>query len=142
MQTYDWKLLEWVWRSKRNLKQRILKYVFNDYSFLFVWSYLFFAVCSYFICLRSAINIFMSAYLCLKVVRTMLETLNLVSKNIHTHVVSENIIFSNNTPLILLMSVFFQYFKKSILFCKNSTFTQSSSMRVVLEIFWFCFQFL
>ena len=44
----------------------------------------------------------------------------------HTYVVLENILFSTNTPLILLVSAFFG---------KNSTFTQSDSMGAVLETF-------
>ena len=31
--------------------------------------------------------------------------------------------------------------KKSEIFDKNSTFTQINSMKAVLEIFYFCFQF-
>ena len=41
---------------------------------------------------------------CLKIVRVMLETWNLVWK--YTHMVSENITFSTKIPLILLMSGF------------------------------------
>ena len=42
-------------------------------------------------------------------------------------------LFSTKALLIFLMSAFFD---------KNNTFTQSNSMRAVLEIFQFCFQFL
>ena len=55
-----------------------------------------------------------------------LKTWNLVLKYTHTYVVSENKPFSIKTSLILQMSAFF---------AKNSTFTQSNSMRAVLEIF-------
>ena len=55
----------------------------------------------------------------------MLQTWNLV-RNAHTYVVSKNIPFSVKALLILLMSAFF---------AKNSTFTQSNSVRAVLEIF-------
>ena len=50
----------------------------------------------------------------------------------HTYVVSENTPFSTKYLLFLLMSTFF---------AKNN-FTQSNSVRAVLEIFQFCFQFL
>ena len=69
---------------------------------------------------------------CLKLVRTMLETLNF-HVSTHTYVVSENIPFSAKAFLILLMSAFF--FKKSVFFGKNSIFTQSNSVRAVLMIF-------
>ena len=59
----------------------------------------------------------------------------------HLYVVSENITFSTRTSLIFLISAFF-FCKKSALFGKNGTFLQSNSMRVVLEIFTFHFQFL
>ena len=61
---------------------------------------------------------------CQKLVRDMLETLNLVRK--YTHICSFNIPSSPKALLILLMSA---------CFCKNSTFTQSYSVRAVLEIF-------
>ena len=51
----------------------------------------------------------------------------------HTHVISGNIPFSTKTFLIFLMSGVFC--KKSAFFEKNSTFTQSISMRAVSEIF-------
>ena len=60
--------------------------------------------------------------------------------NTHTHIVSENVHSSTKTPIILLISAFF--LQKSAFFGKNSTFTQSNSMRVVLEIFQFGFQVL
>ena len=40
------------------------------------------------------------------------------------------------------VSLLFFFFKKSVFFGKNSTFTQSNSMTAVLEIFEFYFQFL
>ena len=51
----------------------------------------------------------------------------------HPYVVSENIPFSAQAPLILLMSVFFC--KKLAFFVQKSTFTQSNSVRAVFEIF-------
>ena len=58
-----------------------------------------------------------------KLVRIMLETWNMhVSK--HRYVVSENISFSTKALLILQKQIF----------GKNSTFTQSNSVRAVLEI--------
>ena len=66
---------------------------------------------------------------CLKLIKTMLETSNLAHKYIH--VASENAPFSNKAFLILLT-----YFaKKSLFFGQNTTFTQSNSVRVALEIF-------
>ena len=56
------------------------------------------------------------------------------------YLVLENIPFSTNTPLILLMSAFLP--KKVGFFVKNSTFTQNNIMRAVLEGFQFGFQFL
>ena len=56
------------------------------------------------------------------------------------YVVSENIPFTAYPPLILLMSAFFC--KKLTFFLQKSTFTQSNSVRAVLEMFQFCFQFL
>ena len=58
----------------------------------------------------------------------------------HTYVVSENILFSTKFFLILLMSAF-RCIKRAF-FGKNSAFTQSNSVRAVLEIFQFCFQIL
>ena len=52
----------------------------------------------------------------------------------HTNVVSGHKPFSINNPLILVMSAFFLQ-KISIFLGKNSTFTQSNSVRAVLEIF-------
>ena len=51
----------------------------------------------------------------------------------HSHVVSENTPISTKAPLILLISALFC--KKSAFFGKNNTFTQTNSMRAVLEIF-------
>ena len=58
----------------------------------------------------------------------------------HRYLVSKNIPFSAKALLILLMLIFF--LQKISIFGKNSTFTQSNSVKVVLEIFKFCFQFL
>ena len=69
----------------------------------------------------------------LKLVRIMLETSNCAGKYTHTYVVSENILFSTKALLILLMSVFFC--KKSVLSGQYSTFTQSNSVRAILEMF-------
>ena len=77
---------------------------------------------------------------CLKVVK-LCQKYEICNVSTHrTQVVSENTSFSTNAALNLLMSAFFC--KKSAFFDKNSTFTQSSSVRAVLEIFQFCFQFL
>ena len=65
---------------------------------------------------------------CLKLVRIMLETWNLVRK--YTYAVSDNIPFSIKTPLILLF-----FYKKSAFFGKNSIFSQSNSVGAVLEMF-------
>ena len=82
---------------------------------------------------------------CLKVVRIILETTNLARKYTHTHthththtrthtcVVSENIPFSTEALLILLISAFF--YNKSVLLGQNSIFTQSNSVRAALDIF-------
>ena len=56
-----------------------------------------------------------------------------------TFLVSENVPFTTKTPLILLMSAFI--LQKIAFLVKSSTFTQSNSIRAVLEIFYFCFQF-
>ena len=52
---------------------------------------------------------------------------------VHTYLVLENISFSTEALLILLMSAVFG--KKSAFFGKNSAFLQSKSVRAVLEIF-------
>ena len=52
---------------------------------------------------------------------------------VHTRVLSENIAFSTKTPFILLILAFF--LEKISFFGKNSTFTQSNSMRGEIEIF-------
>ena len=57
----------------------------------------------------------------------------------HPYIGSENIPFSAQAALILLMSAFFC--KKFAVFVQKSIFTQSNNMRAVLEIFQFCFQF-
>ena len=89
----------------------------------------------------SGCRLFLKKLHCLKLVRIMLETSNLGRKytHIHTYVVAENIPFSTNVLLILLMSVFFC--KKISIFGENSTFTQSNIMRAVLEIFSSFFSF-
>ena len=56
----------------------------------------------------------------------MLETWNLAHKYTHTHKDSKNIRFSTKILLILLMSAFLG---------KNGTFTQSNSVRALLDIF-------
>ena len=53
--------------------------------------------------------------------------------NIHTCEVSESIPFLRETHLVLVMSRFFC--KSSGFFGKNITFTQSSSVRAMIEIF-------
>ena len=63
----------------------------------------------------------------------MQETSNLARKYTHTRLVSENMPFSAKVLLILLISAFFR--KKLAFFDRNSTFTQSNSVRVVSEIF-------
>ena len=68
----------------------------------------------------------------LKLVRIMLETSNLASK--YAHICSfRKYTFHYQGPLDLLMSAFFS--KKSAFFDQNKTFTQSNSVRAVLEIF-------
>ena len=62
----------------------------------------------------------------------MLETWFML-ENTHTCAALENITFSTKALLILLMSVFF--LQKSAFFGKNSTFSQSNSLRAVFEIF-------
>ena len=54
----------------------------------------------------------------------------------HTYVISEKIAFSTKTFLILLIWASF------CIFDKNSTFTQSTSTKTVLEMFLFCLQYL
>ena len=68
-----------------------------------------------------------------KGVETCLLELEIWYVSTHTYVVSEKISFSTKALLILLMSVFFC--QKSTFFGKNNTFTQSNSVRAVLEIF-------
>ena len=69
---------------------------------------------------------------CLKFIRIMKETSDLARK--YTHICSFiKYIVSTKTILILLMSAYF-FCKKLLDFSKNSTFTQSSSMRHVLKI--------
>ena len=48
-------------------------------------------------------------------------------------IVSENIFFDTNTLLISHMSAFFC--KKMVFLGKNSAFTQSNSMRAILQMF-------
>ena len=63
----------------------------------------------------------------LKLVRILLETWNLVRKCVstHTYKVLENTSFSTKVLLILLMWAFFW---------ESSTFTESNSVRFLLEI--------
>ena len=69
----------------------------------------------------------------------MLETSNLA--RMYTPIFSfRKYTFSAQTHLILLISAFFC--KKLAFFFQKSIFTQSNSVRTVLEIFQFCFQFL
>ena len=69
--------------------------------------------------------------LCLKFVRIMLETWNLARKYEHMYSF-RNVSLSTKALLILLMSAFFA--KNQRFFGQNSTFTQSNSVRAVLEI--------
>ena len=71
---------------------------------------------------------------CLKLIRVMLESWNLVRKYTYTYVVSENMPFGTKAFLILLMLTFFLQ-KISVFFGNDSTFTQSSIVRTVLKIF-------
>ena len=63
----------------------------------------------------------------------MLETSNLAHKYTHTYIVSENMPFSTKALLILLMSAFFA--NNQCLLGQNNTFTQSNSVRAVLQEF-------
>ena len=76
--------------------------------------------------LEETLAMYHVASTCLKLVRTMLETWNLVHKYFHTYVVLENIPFSIKKSLVLLISAFFC--KETLFFVKNNTFTQSSIM--------------
>ena len=72
------------------------------------------------------------SFLCLKLVRIMLETWKLVRK--YTPICSsKNYTFSTKTVLIFLMLAF--SCKKSAFFCINNTFTQINNVRAVLENF-------
>ena len=71
--------------------------------------------------------------LCLKRVRIVLQTWNLFRKYTHKFS-SRKCIFTTKAFLTLLMSDFI-FYKKSAVFEKSSTFTQSNSLKVVLEIF-------
>ena len=64
----------------------------------------------------------------------MLETWNLVRKSTY--------IYSFNKYTFSYQDLVNQDFLKVTFFGKSSAFTQSISMRAVLEIFQFCFQFL
>lgn len=68
----------------------------------------------------------------LKLIGIILETYNLVR---NTYVVSENTVYLlvRRPPLILVITAFFC--KKAPFFDKNNIFTQSGSMKAVLEIF-------
>ena len=59
---------------------------------------------------------------------------------VHIYEVSENLPFITRDLLILLMSAVFS--KTQHFLVKNSSFTQSNSVRAVLENLQFCFQFL
>ena len=65
----------------------------------------------------------------------LLETWNLVRKHTHTYAVSENMPFSTKALLTLLVPAYFFFFRKSAIFGKNSTITQTTSVRARLEIF-------
>ena len=67
---------------------------------------------------------------CVKLVGILVEIWNLLSA--HAYVVLENIAFIGKVILILPMSAFFQKFSN---FSKNIFFTQSNSVRALLEIF-------
>ena len=58
-----------------------------------------------------------------------------ISTHTHTYVVSKNISFSTNNPLILLILVFCFFAKNQHFLVKNSTFTQNNSTRAMLEVF-------
>ena len=58
----------------------------------------------------------------------------------HSYAVSEIIPFSTKALLKLLISAFLA--RNQRFFWQNSTYTQNNSIKAVLEIFWFCFQFL
>ena len=61
-----------------------------------------------------------------------LNYLEIWHERTHSHLVSENILFSTKSFLILLMSAFFCN-NQLFFFGKNSTFTQTNSARVLLE---------
>ena len=71
----------------------------------------------------------------LKLVRIMLETWNLAGK--YTHICSfRKYTFQYQRPLYFAdVSIFFFFLQKMVFFGRNSTFTQSDSVRVVLETF-------
>ena len=79
---------------------------------------------------------------CLKLVRTMLETYNLVRKytrSTHISRFRKCSKFSTKIPLILLMSPFLC--KMSTFFGKNSTFTQSNTIKLCQRCFSSVFSF-
>ena len=63
----------------------------------------------------------------------MSEKLEIWDASTHTYLVSEIILFSAKTLLILLISAFFT--KNQHFLGKYDSFTQSNSVRPVLEIF-------
>ena len=67
---------------------------------------------------------------CLKLIIIIIEIWHVIT---HPHVVSENIPFCTKALLLLLMSAFFC--KKSAFWGYSSAFTQSNSVRAVLEVF-------
>ena len=76
---------------------------------------------------------------CLKLVRIMLETLNLLCK--YTHICSFRKYAFQYQGILIFAYISIFFCKKLSFFGKNSTFTQSNSVRAVLEIFQFCFPF-
>ena len=74
-----------------------------------------------------------------KLVRILLETLISISKQAHICSFIKYTFQYQDPPNFADVSILLQ---KIVLFGKNSTFTQSNSVRFVLEIFQFCFQFL
>ena len=74
-----------------------------------------------------------------KLVRIMLQTSISTSKQAHICSFRKYTFQYQGPPNFADVSILLQ---KIVLFGKNSTFTQSNSVRFVLEIFQFCFQFL
>ena len=76
---------------------------------------------------------------CLKLVRIMLETWNLVGKYTHIFSFRKYTFWYQDLLSFVDVSISLQ---KIAFFVKNSTFPQSDGMKTVLEIFEFCLQFL